>query len=198
LAKINYNKIRWRGYMNILFRIVLAVYAFCLALISAIVGFVSIKPDVFRDISTYIKYDMLGSTLARMITFLIALVFFALSITFLLSGVRSNKDKKAISKNTNFGEIRISLNSIENIALNTVKKFQSIREIKSKVYKIDETIAIVVNAVIMPDVNIPSMSQDVQARVKRSVEESTGIEVKEVKVVIDGIHTGNVYKARVE
>jgi uncharacterized alkaline shock family protein YloU len=126
------------------------------------------------------------------------LVFFALSITFLLSGVRSNKDKKAISKNTNFGEIRISLNSIENIALNTVKKFQSIRETKAKVYKIDETIAIVVNAVIMPDVNIPSMSQDVQARVKRSVEESTGIEVKEVKVVIDGIHTGNVYKARVE
>lgn len=183
--------------MKILFRTLLAIYAFCLALISAIVGLVSIRPNTFKDISTYI-FGVLESTPGRLIILIIALFFFTLSITFLLSGVKSNKDKKAVSKHTNVGEIRISLNSIENIALNTVKKFQGIRDTKAKVYKLEDAVAVIVNAVVMPDVNIPAMSQDVQTRVKRSVEESAGIEVKEVKVLIDGIYTGNVYKARVE
>ena len=40
---------------------------------------------------------------------------------FLLSGVKSEKDKKSVSKYNNVGEIRISLSAIESIALNASK-----------------------------------------------------------------------------
>ena len=100
--------------MNIFFRVLLAFYAFCLAVVSALGMYVAIDPSVFVNISGAIS-DIISSesvTVFRIIVFIIALIFFALSITFLLSGVKSNKDKKAVSKHTNIGEIRISLISI--------------------------------------------------------------------------------------
>lgn len=186
--------------MNIFFRVLLAIYAFCLAVVSALGMYVAIDPPVFVNIARAIA-DIISSenvTVFRIIVFIIALIFFALSITFLLSGVKSNKDKKAVSKHTNIGEIRISLNSIENIAINASKRSNGIKETRTMVKKADDGVEIEVRIVVMPDLSIPVISEEVQGRVKKAVEESSGIPVKQVRVFVDSIYTGLTYKARVE
>ena len=50
----------------------------------------------------------------------------------------------------------------------------------------------------MPEINMPSVSEELQGKIKKTVEESSGIGVKEVKVIIDGIYSGPGYKPRVE
>jgi uncharacterized alkaline shock family protein YloU len=186
--------------MKIFFRILLAVYAFCLAVFSAFTMYVAIYPKAFVDISEsviqVISTD--NATALRVAVFIIALVFFALSIMFLLSGVRSSKDKKAVSKHTNIGEIRISLNSIENIASNASKRSNGIKESKTLVKKAEDGVDIEVRVVVMPDISIPVISEEVQGRVKKSVEDASGIAVRNVRVIVDSIYSGVTYKPRVE
>ena len=184
--------------MNIFFRVLLAIYAFCLAIVSAIAMLVTIKPVIFESIYSYLSHNVLNSRNASIGMFIIAFIFFVLSFTFLLSGFKSNKDKKAVSKYTNIGEIRISLNSIENIALNVSKKFNGVRDTKANVLKKDENVLITIRVVVMPDINIPALAEDMQSIVKKSVEESSGIAVEEVRVLVDGIFSGTGYKPRVE
>lgn len=117
---------------------------------------------------------------------------------FLLSGVRSSKDKKAVSKHTNIGEISISLNSIENIAINASKKTNGVRETKTLVRKSDDGVEIEIRLVVMPDMSIPVITEDVQQRVKKSVEDTAGVIVKAVRVVVDSIYSGITHRPRVE
>jgi uncharacterized alkaline shock family protein YloU len=186
--------------VNIFFRVLLAIYAFCLALASAAVMLMTINTGTYDVVSAYLSEHVFtgGATALRIVVFLIALAFFVLSMMFLMSGIKSNKDKKAVSKHTNMGEIRISLNSVENVATNASKKAGGIRETKTTVKRADEGVQIVVRLVVMPDLSIPAISEDVQGRVKRAVEESCGIAVNDVKVVVDSIYSGATYKARVE
>ncbi|NLH95838.1 MAG: alkaline shock response membrane anchor protein AmaP, partial [Clostridiaceae bacterium] len=126
------------------------------------------------------------------------LVFFALSIMFLLSGVRSNKDKKAVGKQTEIGEILISLNSIENIAINASRKTNGVRDSKTMVRKTDNGVEIESRLVVMPEMSIPAITEEVQQRVKKSVEDTAGVRVESVKVIVDNIYSGITYKPRVE
>ena len=186
--------------MNIFFRVLLAFYAFCLAVISAITMLITVKTDIFesiyRNLDDYVFSN--DSPGPRVAMFLIALLFFILSLMFLFSGMKSNKDKKAVSKHTNIGEVRISLNSIENIALNASRKANGVRDTKAYVKRLEDSVAVSIKMVVMPDMNIPAISDDVQERVKKSVEESSGINVKEVKIIVDSIYSGTLSKTRVE
>jgi uncharacterized alkaline shock family protein YloU len=186
--------------MNILFRILLAFYAFCLALFSAFGVYVAIDPNLFINISEHINGILStdGAIALRVTVFATALIFFILSIMFLLSGVKSNKDKKAVSKHTNIGEIRISLNSIENIASHTCKRINGVKESKTTVRKSEDGVQIEARMIVMPDMSIPVISEEVQGRVKKAVEEASGIMVKSVNVIVDNIYSGITYKARVE
>lgn len=182
--------------MNLLFRILLTIYAFCLMIISLIACSITLRPEIFTGISDYISNDVLPSHSAKLIMFVITLIFLVLSIMFLFSGFKSDKDKKAVSKFTNIGEIKISLNSVESIALNSSRKLSGVKETKAYVTKLDDSVSIVIKTVILTDINIPSLSEDIQIKVKNSIEETTGIKVNDVRVVVENIYTG--FKSRVE
>lgn len=184
--------------MSIFSRVLLTIYAFCLAIISVIAMLINIKPEIFDSIYSFIAYDVLGKTKASIAMFIVAFIFFTLSITFLLSGLKSDKDKKAVSKHTNIGEIKISLNTIENIALGASRRSNGIKDTKASVEKHDDSVKIAIRAVVMPDINIPAISEDIQNKVKKSVEESSGISVSGVNVIVDDIHSVTTYRPRVE
>ncbi|MGI6669203.1 MAG: alkaline shock response membrane anchor protein AmaP [Acetivibrionales bacterium] len=186
--------------MNILFRILLAIYAFCLALFSAFGLYIAIDPNLFVIISDHFTEILStdGAIALRVTIFATAMVFFILSIMFLLSGVRSSKDKKAVSKHTNIGEIKISLSSIENIASHTCRRINGVKESKTIVRKSEDAVQIEARMIVMPDMSIPVISEEVQARVKKAVEEASGVMVKNVNVIVDNIYSGITYKARVE
>lgn len=186
--------------MNIFFRVLLAIYAFCLAMVSALSMYISIRPRVYTGISEFLANNVFadGATGNRIAVFAISLLFFIMSLIFLLSGIKSNKDKKAVSKHTNIGEIRISLNSIENIALNASKKANGIKESKAVVKKMEDGVSVDVKIVVLPDLRIPEVSEEIQSRVKKAVEDSAGIPVKQVKVIVDSISSSVAFKARVE
>ncbi len=182
--------------MNLFFRVLLAIYAFFLTIISFIALLIPLKSSLLDSIYTFLSEVVLRSSSGQYGMLLISFVFVVLSIAFLMSGFKSDKDKKAVNKHTNIGEIKISLNTIENIALAASRKLNGVRESKASVMKKLDSVVISIKLVVMPDINIPALSEDIQVRVKSSVEESSGIKVDEVKVVVDNVYSG--YKSRVE
>ena len=94
------------------------------------------------------------------------------------------------------GEIRISLNTIENIALSASRRLNGVKETKTYVSKIGEDVSIYIKAVVLSDIHIPTLSEELQSKVKKAVEETSGINVTDVKVSVENIFTG--YKSRVE
>lgn len=196
MVKNAYDKGRGGIQLNIFFRVLLAIYAFCLTIVSLLSMVITLKSDLFGSISDFLIERVFPSSTASIAMFVIELLFFCMSVVFLMSGFKSEKDKKAMSKYTNVGEIKISLNSIENIALAASRKFNGIKESKAYVEKRQESVSIAIKASVLADINIPSLSEDVQIKVKRAVEESTGIKVSDVKVMVDNIHSA--HKSRVE
>lgn len=183
--------------MNIFLRIILAIYAFFLTIISGIIMLIPFKKDILDRIY-YSFYDILKSNYSTFILLLITFVFFALSLTFLLSGFKNDKDKKSVSKHTNIGEIKISLNSIESIALAAAKRINGVKDTKATIINHNDTVSITVKAIVMSDVNIPTLSENLQLMVKKTVEDTAGINVSDVRVVVDNIYTAAAYKPRVE
>jgi uncharacterized alkaline shock family protein YloU len=182
--------------MNIFFRILLAIYAFCLMVVSVISMIITFQPQLFDTVSSYISKELKTSHSLPLIILITSFVFFLISLMFLLSGVKSGRDKRAVSKHTNIGEIKISLDTIENIALAASRKLSGVRETKAYISRIQDNVSILIKAVVLPDINIPVLSEDMQVKVKKSVEECSGVKVSEVKILIDNLHSG--YKSRVE
>lgn len=182
--------------MNIIFRTILAVYAFCLTVVSVILMAMTLSHSLFFSTTDYIAEYVLPNKASNILMFIIELIFFALSIVFLFSGVRSEREKKSICKSSNIGEIRISLNSLENIALSASRKISGVKETKAYVSKLGEDVSIYIRTVVLPDTHIPTLSEELQIKVKKAVEETSGINVTDVKVSVENIYTG--YKSRVE
>src|SRR5690554_304120 len=99
--------------MNIFFRILLAFYAFCLTVISLVLMIVTLNKEMFVNITSFLERNILSNKASVILLFIVELVFFGLSLMFLLSGVRSERNKKSISRFNKIGEIKISLNTLE-------------------------------------------------------------------------------------
>lgn len=182
--------------MNLSFRILLAVYGFCLTIVSFFMMVITFRPDIFDRMAGFLSTQLNNSRNTAFIVFIVGFLFFSMSLTFLLSGFKSSKDKKAVSKHTNIGEVKISLGAIENIALAAAKKLNGVKETKAYVLKASDSVSILIKTVVMADINIPALSEDIQVRVKKSIEESSGVLVNDVRVVVENIYAG--YKSRVE
>ena len=79
--------------MNIIFRILLAFYAFCLTVISIIAVIITLNPRVFQKTTDFVMESILPNRVSSILMFIIEVIFFGLSLMCLLSGVRSEKNK---------------------------------------------------------------------------------------------------------
>ncbi|KNY26771.1 alkaline shock response membrane anchor protein AmaP [Pseudobacteroides cellulosolvens] len=178
-------------------RAILGIYFVVVIIFTMAIMFLTVMPDSFESISTYISSNLLTNNVFQCIVFFGGLGILAVSVILLLSGTNDDTEKRTISKKTEIGEIKVSLNSIESIALAATKRLSGIKEAKAYVYKGMEGVTVVIKAVVLSDVNIPILSEDIQVKVKKTVEDTSGIRVIEVKVIVDNIFVG-YNKNRVE
>lgn len=122
----------------------------------------------------------------------ISLAFILVSFRLLLAGFRSSERKplSTILNITDLGIIRISINTLDTLTQKAVQKFQEVKESKSVILPAEDgSIRIQLKVTILPDVPMPDLSKNIQAKVKEYVEEMSGITVKEVQIYIDNLST---------
>ncbi|MFC5651558.1 alkaline shock response membrane anchor protein AmaP [Paenibacillus solisilvae] len=126
------------------------------------------------------------------VLFLISLRFFYVSLR------RSNSSAPSIDQRTEFGDIRISLETVENLALKAAARQRGVKDLKARIRISESGIDISLRAIADGESSIPTLTEDIQRAVKSHVEEITGIPVATVSVFVANIIQTANFKSRVE
>lgn len=145
--------------------------------------------------------DVLESSLPIKIGVLsVGFVMLLISLRFLYISVRSGSGRApSIDQRTSFGDIRISFETVENLALKTASRMKGVKDLKARVHIAETGLEIVLRMIVDGEHSIPELTEEVQRSVKSHIEEITGIPVASVSVYIANIiQSGTSFRSRVE
>ena len=122
-----------------------------------------------------------GNYLYSVLGFLVLI----LALKSLFSGLFSaSKRQNHIVTHMNFGDLKISDEAIEGITESTLSKIVGIRSSRIVVGFNEGYIVLKINGQVAPDVDIPKVTDEIQTKVKDTIEINTGIPVSQVNVYI--------------
>ena len=126
-------------------------------------------------------------------------VWFVVSLRFLYLCIRSGRTNvPSIDQRNAFGDIRISLETIENLTLKAASRVKEAKDLKARVHVSEDGLELTVRAVADGESPLPDISGEMQRVIKTQVEEITGIPVSKVSVYIANIAPAKTMRSRVE
>jgi uncharacterized alkaline shock family protein YloU len=130
----------------------------------------------------------------------VGVIVLLLSIRFLYITVRRGRSQApSIDQRTDYGDIRISLDTVENLSLKAAGRSRGVKDVKARVRVSASGIEIEIRALVDGESSIPELTEDMQRSVKELVEEITGIPVAGVTVFVANIvQSAPTFKSRVE
>ncbi len=119
----------------------------------------------------------------------VGVVIFLITVKPILFSGGKKRIKEIISPMQG-GDLRISDEAVRGIAESAVSRFNGIRDQKVDVKFNEAGIVLTVNGAATPDVNIPTMTEEIQKSVIETVENSTGMNVEKVNMEITRFSAG--------
>jgi uncharacterized alkaline shock family protein YloU len=130
---------------------------------------------------------------------IVGAILFIISLRFLYISLRKSRERTgSIDQRTDFGDIRISLETVENLSLKAASRMRGVKDLRSRVRVSDSGLEIQIRTVIDGESSIPQLTEEMQRGVKDHVEEVTGIPVSSVTVYVANVVQTQTFKARVE
>ena len=155
-------------------------------LLSAFGVYSALDGDFIYKIGSKINNAALFSGLRLGILF-ISLLFLAAVITIIFTFQKREKSKEAIKIANAGGTVSISAQTLESLAKLEAQTAQDIYDIRTDVVDTDTKPVIEVRAKVPPTVSIPSISVQLQENIRTKIMETTGTDIENVKIMIDGI-----------
>jgi uncharacterized alkaline shock family protein YloU len=165
--------------MSLVDRVLLTLYTMVVAVLSlSVIAAYAGYPPSWDTTS-------LAAVLTRWEVVPVAVVFLLFSIRVLLSGMRKERTGTTITHHSELGDVRITLTAIQNLAQRAAKGVRGVKEAKVSVQLVND--ALVVNARVATslDNTAPGISAALQEAIRENVQASTGVSVKEVKVLVE-------------
>lgn len=129
----------------------------------------------------------------------IAVAVFFISIRFFYVSLKRNgSSTQSIDQRNEFGDVRISMETVENLALKSASKHRGLKDLRARIRISEAGLDIVIRTVVDGDTSIPALTEDIQRSVKSHVEEITGIPVAGVSVFVANVVQAPAFKSRVE
>ncbi|MPL84347.1 hypothetical protein SDC9_30312 [bioreactor metagenome] len=179
--------------MGIFDRIILSIYTCLLAFLSVGVILLSLRLLSLDLVGTSLRY-VYGQWEAG----LVGAVFLLVSIRLLLAGVRTQRGKGTIVHHNDFGDVHITLDAVENLVEKTARHIRGVRSTKIKVERNGQQLLVTIKAVVSPESNVPVVSKEIQQRVHEHIKNTVGIELSDVRILVENISNDFKVKQRVE
>lgn len=171
--------------MGVLDRFLLFLFSLAVALLSILTGAQIFGYDMWNQLVSGYPLE----------TFAGALVLFLISLRFLFFRRGASKEPQAITHKTEHGDVRISLQTLENLADRAARLVKGVSDLKTKVRPSEAGIRIAIRVSVDPDLDIPQITTSVQQKVKDYVESTAGITVQNVAVYVNDINRVQTVKA---
>jgi uncharacterized alkaline shock family protein YloU len=185
--------------VKIVDRLLLFIYSLIVGIISVVALCIVSRWITEKQVSAWI-HDLYNS-LPWFVAVLIAVcaVVLLISLRFLyLSLRRGNASAPSIDQRTDFGDIRISLETVENLALKAATRQRGVKDLRARIRIAESGIDIMLRAVVDGESSIPVLTEEIQKAVKEHIEEITGIPVSSVTVFVANVIQNQSFKSRVE
>jgi uncharacterized alkaline shock family protein YloU len=129
----------------------------------------------------------------------VGVVLFLISLRlFYISVKRSGGASQSIDQRNEFGDIRISMETVENLALKAASRHRGLKDLRARIRISEAGLDIVIRTIVDGDSSIPALTEEIQRSVKGHVEEITGIPVAGVSVFVANVVQAPAFKSRVE
>ncbi|MBE0600840.1 MAG: alkaline shock response membrane anchor protein AmaP, partial [Firmicutes bacterium] len=115
----------------------------------------------------------------------IALVIFLLGIKGIAAIFRSNKEKGFILQRTEYGDLNISMNAMENMVKKVVDMNDELKVNHTKISHTKDGVIVSVRILLENGVNIPMIVSALQKQTRQYITSCSGVDVKEVRVYVD-------------
>jgi len=175
--------------MGIFDRIILSIYTFFLAFIS--IGVILLALQL-------LPIDVVWAWISRIYgqweVSLVGAVFLLVSVRLLLAGIRSSRGKSMVIHHTEMGDVQVSLRAVENLVEKTARHIHGVRGVDVNVTQGDHGLKVSIKAVVSLESNIPSVTAEMQAAVHKYIKNTVGVDLADVKIVVENI--SNEFKAR--
>ena len=173
--------------MKVSTRIVFSIYllvviAACLYVLAALVGL--LPQEQLTQIATSLSG---GNAWLRILAFVILAVIVVVSFSLLFFGIRKEKQKAALIASYDSGTISIAVSALEDLAKKFVKQTGSVKGEAIKVLTLGEEVEVDLKIKILPEVNMPQITQELQSGLIQYIETYSGIKVARAKVMIASI-----------
>ena len=165
-------------------KIVLSIYTLALAVVSFIMTVVAISPEEVQP-ARWIE-DALSTGRGRWAVGLIGAVFFLVSVRLIAVAFRRQGGQPVVHE-TVMGEVRISLDAVENLIRKTARAIKGVREIKATVIHGKDGLHVLLKGTISPEVSIPEVSEEIQSSVRTYVKRVVGVELVDIRMEVENI-----------
>ncbi|MEN6326241.1 MAG: alkaline shock response membrane anchor protein AmaP [Syntrophomonas sp.] len=123
----------------------------------------------------------------RVVLGTVAILIMVIALLLLISGLKreSKTEETILVKSELNGQVSITVPAIKLIIMRAVKKVEGVRDIRPAVSNAQDGLVVYLHMMINPEHNVPEMSRKLQEVVKQYLEDIGGLEVSEVKVLVD-------------
>jgi uncharacterized alkaline shock family protein YloU len=173
-------------------RIIIGIMSFGYLIISVFLVIVALGWT--SPVYTLENYLLLISN--RWLMGLTGMVLFIVSLTLFLGSFRIKPAKVAAIHETTLGTIKITITALEHLVLKSAQGVQGIREVKPLLKRNQNGLSIELKVQMMPDVDIPSITENLQKTVREYLLKTTGTTVQDIRILVNRISWDN--KTRVE
>lgn len=174
-------------------RLLLFLYSLC-------IGVISIAAILLLTNVVTISYEASSNDPVFVGMIAAASVLFLLSLRFLYISIKRDRNAgNSIDQRTEYGDIQISVETIENLAYKAAATVRGVRDIKTRIRITEAGLEIKVRALVDGETPIPDVTEEVQRQVHDYVKTTTGIPVAYVSVFIANlVQSSPMIKSRVE
>ncbi|MBN1778129.1 MAG: alkaline shock response membrane anchor protein AmaP [Clostridiales bacterium] len=121
----------------------------------------------------------------HMLMVAVALVLLLLGVRGVLAVFRSNKEKGFILQRTEYGDLNISMNAMENMVKKVVDMNDELKVNHTKISHTKDGVIVAVRILLENGVNIPMVVSALQKQTRQYITSCSGVDVKEVRVYVD-------------
>jgi uncharacterized alkaline shock family protein YloU len=149
------------------------------------------RPDWITDkLDVLTNHQLFWILATAVVTLILALM--SLGMAF-----RRRHEEKTIIHQTQFGEIQIAVSAVESLALRATKRIKGVKDAHVGVRADSTGLDVFIEVTVNPDLSIPQVSEEIRLRVDEYLQETIGIRMNSVKVLVTKV-AGEAVKARVE
>nr|WP_216855161.1 alkaline shock response membrane anchor protein AmaP [Paenibacillus alba] len=180
-------------------RLLLLLYSLIILVASIVVLFTA---------SSWIPLEQAGQTLNSFYfdknyaypAIAISLIMLLISVRFLVLTLRRGRSQApSIDQRTDFGDIRISIETVENLSLKAAGRTKGAKDLRARVRVNQSGLEITIRTIVDGEGSIPELTEEMQSTVKSYIEDITGIPVASVTVFVANIvQSAPTFKSRVE